>query len=226
MRFRRRKGCGGWGGGERTKKLTVRGGCGARDRARVVRGERRRREIYKRTVESTWVLARWGARGNLRCAANVSLLEEELTAQLPNFEWATGQAERETLARARVCQSLKTRNWNPLPREPCRPQIARANTFVSDRPQFASLHCACARPRATRVRETHLYTRIRKKDIYDSIAWKNIPLGFASNTGLACSGGNLGYCMCSNFANLRKLKQSWNRRHFVSLNINYRLMKQ
>lgn len=64
---------------------------------------------------------------------------------------------REKYSRARVCQPLKTRNWNPLPREPRRPQIARANTFVSDRPQFASLHCACARPRATRVRETHLY---------------------------------------------------------------------
>jgi len=83
---------------EGTKKLTCRVD-GARDRARK-RGKKER-DIYKRTVESTWVLARWGARGNLRCAANVSLpgkrspLSYRILNELPAWP-------REILVRASV----------------------------------------------------------------------------------------------------------------------------
>lgn len=128
-----------WNGGKKKRWKPWRG------KARRLRWRERdgtaRADISRRSKTFAFL----PARGNLRCAANVSL-PWGAPAELPNFEWATASQP------LRVCQPLKTRNWNPLPPGSgsfslflslIRPQIARANTFVPDRPQFASLHCAC-----------------------------------------------------------------------------------
>lgn len=101
-----------------------------------------RKERCKRTVGSTWVLARRGEGQFAVCCKCFITGKRTLAATEFWMSYRPGQEKR-------ARQSLKTRNWNPLPREPHRPQIARVNTFVPDRPQFASLHCACERARSS-----------------------------------------------------------------------------
>lgn len=112
--------------------------CGV-DGGRIEWAEKKER--CKRTVGSTWVLA-WRGEGQfaVRCECFITGKRSPAATE---FWMSYRPSLRGARARASVRQSLKTRNWNPLPWEPRRPQIARTNTFVLNRPQFASLYCAC-----------------------------------------------------------------------------------